>query len=119
MTQIKLKRVYDDWEKTDGYRVLVDKLWPRGIKKEDLHYDLWAKDIAPSSDLRKWFHIDTDNRWKDFSSMYKKELKESDAVKPFVDELKKHKVATLIYAAKDPAHNHAIILKSFLDNILK
>lgn len=118
MTQIRLKRVYEDYSESDGYRVLVDRLWPRGVKKEYLHYDLWAKDITPSPDIRKWFHEDVDNRWEDFSKMYQKELSQSDAVKKFVDSVKDKDVVTLLYASKEPEHDHARILKAYLDKVL-
>jgi len=119
MTLVKLKRVYEDWDKSDGYRVLVDKLWPRGVKKEELQFDLWAKDVTPSSDIRKWFHQDVDNRWDGFVSMYRRELNESQAVKNFIDSIKAYPVVTLLYAAKNAEHNHAIILKNFIDENLK
>lgn len=118
MPLIKLKRVYEDYSEDDGYRVLVDKLWPRGIKKEYLHYDLWAKDIAPSSSLRKWFHADTESRWKEFSEMYRRELQVSNAVKKFVDEISSEQIVTLLFASREPEHNHARILKAYLDDVL-
>ena len=74
MTQIRIKRVYDDPEKRDGYRILVDRLWPRGIKKECLQYDEWAKEITPSPRLRSWFHNDISGHWEEFTSMYREEL---------------------------------------------
>ena len=116
MTQIKLKRVYDDYDKNDGFRVLVDRLWPRGIKKENLHYDLWEKGIAPSTELREWFHQDIDNRWNEFSRLYKKELEYSEEAKKFSEEIKKYSVTTLLYAAKDETHTHAKVIKEFLEN---
>lgn len=116
--QIKLKRVYDDPEKSDGFRVFVDRLWPRGMKKENLHYDLWAKDITPSPELRQWFHQDINNRWATFFSSYQKELSESDKMKDFIEEIRKYNVITLLYASKDAEHNHALILKDYLDKIL-
>jgi len=118
MTQIKLKRVYDDWDKSDGFRVLVDKLWPRGIKKEELHFDLWAKEITPTPDLRNWFHEDIPNRWDAFISSYKKELGESSSMKTFIETIKQHPVVTLLYASKDKEHSHVLILKAFLDKEL-
>ena len=119
MAQIKIKRVYDDPEKSDGYRVLVDRLWPRGMKKENLKYDLWAKEITPSPDLRKWFHEDIENHWDKFASSYKLELSKSDAVKDFISEIKDKPVVTLLYAAKDTEHTHAEILKDYLDHAMK
>lgn len=119
MVEIKLKRVYEDYSENDGFRVLVDRLWPRGMKKEYLHYDLWAKDITPSPALRKWIHEDVQNRWADFERLYTKELGESPAVAEFVEEIRTKKVITLLYASREPLHNHARILKAYLDNALK
>jgi len=119
MVQIRLKRVYEDYEESDGYRVLIDRLWPRGVKKEHLHYDLWAKDITPSPALRTFFHVNPDERWDMFVAKYKEELKDSQAVKDFVEKIKEYPVVTLLYASKDPVHNHALILKDFLEKELK
>lgn len=118
MTSIKIKRVYEDFEESDGYRVLVDRLWPRGMKKENLHYDLWAKDITPSSTLRKWYHQNMDENWEAFVSAYQKELDNVSDMGSYIDELKKHPVVTLLYASKDSTHNHAIILQSYLEALL-
>ena len=87
MIQIKIKRVYDDPEPGDGYRVLVDRLWPRGIKKACLSYDEWAKEITPSPGLRTWFHDDISRHWEEFTSMYKEELEHSQAVKDFLSRI--------------------------------
>lgn len=114
MTQIKIKRVYEDPESSDGYRVFVDRLWPRGMKKEAMHYDLWAKDITPSPEIRQWFHQDPDARWHEFAGLYRKELNGSDAAKAFVEKIGQYPVVTLLYASKSPDHNHALILKDFL-----
>ncbi len=119
MTQIKLKRVYEDISQTDGYRILVDRLWPRGIKKEALHYDLWAKDITPSSDLRKWVHQDPSNRWDTFAASYQKQLSESPAIKDFIAEIKKHDEVTFLYASKEPIRNHAAVLKDFVEKMIR
>lgn len=112
---LKLKRVYDDVSQQDGKRILVDGVWPRGIKKEDLEHDKWYKEIAPSSDLRKWFDHDPD-KWEEFKKKYKKELKEQ---KDLVDQIKKdsdgHNV-TLLYAAKDEEHNQAVVIKEYIEN---
>lgn len=118
MTKIALKRVYDDYSDQDGYRVLVDRLWPRGVKKEHLHYDLWAKDITPSTELRKTFHENKEEMWSLFEKKYVEELSNSQAVKDFIQNIKKYPKVTLLYAAKDPVHNHAIILKKYLDKEL-
>lgn len=119
MVQIKLKRVYEDYDETDGFRVLIDRLWPRGMKKEHLHYDLWAKDITPSPALREFFHENEEERWETFKAKYTAELKNSAAVKDFVDKIKEYPVVTLLYASKNHEHNHALILKDFLENKLK
>ena len=89
MTRIAIKRVYEPATDTDGLRVLVDKLWPRGIRKEALHYDLWAKEIAPSAPLRRWFHADPQGRWEEFRRRYLHELAASPAVRAFVARIEK------------------------------
>lgn len=119
MVDIKLKRIYEDPDKQDGYRVLVDKMWPRGKKKEDVHYDAWDKELAPSTELREWFHEDADNRWPDFRKKYEKELSESAAMKDFIDQIKEKDTVTLLYASKDTEHNQAEVLKEYLDKKLK
>ncbi len=114
---IQVKRVYDDPAASDGYRVLVDRLWPRGVKKADLKYDLWLKDITPSSDLRKWFHEDK-TRWSEFTKRYCAELdKEQDAVKQLQDKAR-HGTVTLLSATKDESHNHANVLRDYLKSSL-
>jgi uncharacterized protein YeaO (DUF488 family) len=118
MTKIKLKRVYEPEEPTDGYRVFVDRLWARGISKENMHYDVWAKDIAPSPPLRQWYHQNTELHWKEFSKKYMEELEESVAVKDFMDKIKNKKVVTLLYASKNAMENHALILQKFLEEKL-
>ena len=112
---IKLKRAYELVEKSDGYRILVDRLWPRGMSKEKEHLDLWLKDIAPSTELRKEFGHDPD-RWKSFVAAYHKELKDhADLVQELKELEKKHKTITLIYAAKDEKMNNAVVLKEYLE----
>ena len=115
MTTIKLKRVYEPAESTDGFRVFVDKLWPRGIKKEALNCDEWNKEIEPSASLRGWFHQDKEKNWNQFKQAYQKELTNNPAVAKFVDEIQKQAVVTLVYGAKDPLHNHVVVLKAFLE----
>lgn len=119
MTQIKLKRVYEKEDEQDGYRILVDKLWPRGIKKENLHYDLWAKDIAPSTPLRTWYHQDEENHWDQFCIKYTKELSQSTAIREMIDSIKDKEVVTLLFASKNAIENHALILKDYLDKMLE
>ena len=110
---ISIKRVYLPAEDSDGYRVLVDRLWPRGIKKENAKIDLWAKALAPSAELRKWFnHIP--ERFEEFSKKYVEELKGNPEVAPILDELRQHDKVTLLYGAKDEQHNNAVVLLHLL-----
>ncbi|MDD2657833.1 MAG: DUF488 family protein [Candidatus Pacebacteria bacterium] len=111
---LKIKRIYDPRDKNDGFRVLVDRLWPRGVSKEKAKIDLWLKDIAPSGVLRKWFGH-KEERWKEFKKRYLKELKEK---KELVEQLKamdKNGVVTLLYAAKDEVRNNAVVIKKLLN----
>ncbi|HEU4553881.1 MAG TPA: DUF488 domain-containing protein [Chitinophaga sp.] len=110
---IHVKRIYEPASKGDGYRILVDRLWPRGIKKEDAEIDQWMKEIAPSTDLRKWFH-EGKGTWEEFRKKYLAELKESGAVDELRANARKHKALTLLYASKDEEHNHALVLKDLL-----
>lgn len=114
MTQIKIKRVYEAAEPSDGFRVLVDKMWPRGVKKENLSYDLWAKEITPSTPLRQWFHVDPLHRWLPFKKDYWHELETSPAVRAFVDQIRGKAVVTLLFASKNATENHALILQEYL-----
>jgi uncharacterized protein YeaO (DUF488 family) len=111
---IKIKRAYEAKEKSDGFCILVDRLWPRGIKKEDLHADVWLKEIAPSNALRKWFNHDAE-KWKEFKTKYTAEIKYSEVLEELSAIIKKHKVITLLYSAKDEQHNQAVALKEYLD----
>ena len=107
---IRIKRVYEQPSHEDGKRILVDRLWPRGLSKEKASVDLWLKDIAPSTELRKWFDHDP-SKWDEFKQRYLSELKEnSEAVQTLKEELKKGQV-TLVYAAKDEEHNDALVLQ--------
>jgi uncharacterized protein YeaO (DUF488 family) len=117
MTTILLKRVYEPMEKSDGFRVLVDRLWPRGLKKETAHLDVWMKEVAPSSDLRKWFSHDP-GKWIEFSKEYKAELKKSFQAAELIRYCKKHKTVTLLYSAKDEEHNQALVLQRFIKGVL-
>jgi len=111
---IQLKRVYDAAEKTDGTRFLVDHLWPRGIKKEALHFESWFKEIAPSDALRKWFNHDL-AKWKEFQRRYFAELNEkTEAWKPLLQAAKEHDI-TLLFASREMEHNNAVALKTFLE----
>ena len=110
---IKLKRAYDPPAKEDGFRVLVDRVWPRGVKKETLALDLWLKEIAPSTELRQWFAHDP-GKWEEFKQRYTTELEEKkEQIRLLKQEIMKEDV-TLVYAAKDAAHNNALVLQEFL-----
>ena len=107
---IKIKRVYEQPDKDDGRRILVDRLWPRGLTKEKASVNLWLKDIAPSTELRKWFGHDP-NKWEDFKERYLIELKENtEQIRLLKQEIEKG-VVTLVYGAKDAEHNEALVLQ--------
>ena len=110
---IVIKRAYDELSPSDGYRVLVDKLWPRGIKKEALQLDEWCKDVAPSTELRQWFGHDP-ARFGEFRQSYAAELAASTAPQELMQRAAGHDKLTLVYAAKDPEINHALVLRDYL-----
>jgi len=111
---LKIKRVYEPAEPSDGARFLVDRLWPRGIKKEKLEMEAWLKDVAPSQNLRKWFAHDP-AKWQEFQRRYRAELEANpDAWKPILEAAKQGNV-TLLYSARDSEHNSAVLLKAFLE----
>lgn len=115
--KIQIKRVYDEPAEDDGARVLVDRLWPRGLTKEDARLDLWAKDLAPSTELRKWFDHDP-ARFKHFAERYRRELDGNRAaVDDCLKQIDRRRRLTLLYAAKDPGINHAAVLKDFLNEV--
>jgi uncharacterized protein YeaO (DUF488 family) len=113
---LKVKRVYDEPAKSDGFRVLVDRLWPRGLKKTGARIDEWLREIAPSTGLRKWFMHDP-AKWVEFKKKYAAELNQhADEVEKLACESRKRTV-TLLFAAKDAVHNNAVALKEYLDRI--
>ena len=112
--KIKIKRVYELPDKDDGMRILVDRLWPRGLTKEKASVDLWLKEIAPSTELRKWFGHSPD-KWKRFRGRYYTEIRhKEDLIKVLKDKAKGGTV-TLVYGARDEEHNEALVLKQFLE----
>lgn len=115
MRQIVVKRIYDPVSKNDGFRVLVDRIWPRGVSKANAALDYWAKDLAPSSELRKWFNHDPD-KWKEFQQRYRKELQHRKAELDDLAERSGNGRTTLLFGAKDSEHNQAIVLKSVLES---
>jgi uncharacterized protein YeaO (DUF488 family) len=118
MVMIYIKRVYAPVEEGDGFRILVDRLWPRGLSKESLQADVWMKEIAPSAELRKWFNH-APEKWIAFSKAYNIELKKSETIPELAGYCEKHKIVTLLYAAKDEQHNQAVILQQFLNGKFK
>ncbi len=113
--KIATKRAYDEPTADDGYRVLVDRLWPRGVKKETLALDEWCKDVAPSSELRVWFDHDP-AKFSEFRARYRTELIASEASIKLLERAGKQTL-TLVYAAKDPQINHAVVLQEYLKDL--
>jgi uncharacterized protein YeaO (DUF488 family) len=113
MMKIRIKRAYEQPAAEDGERILVDRLWPRGLTKEKAKIDLWLKDVAPSTELRKWFAHDP-TRWAEFQSRYKVELKRNKEQLSLLRQEVAKGTVTLIYAARDQEHNEAVILQGLL-----
>jgi uncharacterized protein YeaO (DUF488 family) len=112
--KITVKRAYDQAAVADGYRVLADRLWPRGVSKAKAKIDLWAKDATPSAELRSWFHEDPEGRFKDFSAKYRGELAQSEGLAALKKTIKGRKTVTLVTAAKDVEHSHIPTLIKYL-----
>jgi len=114
---VQIKRVYDQPAESDGTRVLVDRLWPRGVSKAHAHVDIWLKEIAPSTELRTWFSHDPE-KFAAFTQKYMAELAHNPAVTELKGLLAKHKTVTLVYAAKDQHANHAVVLQKFIKDLV-
>ncbi len=112
---IKIKRAYDPPKKSDGRRILVDRLWPRGISKSSAQIDLWLKEIAPSDALRKWFGHDPE-KWSEFRKRYARELAGNPEAIAQIREHGGKEIITLVYGAKDQQHNNAVALKEYLES---
>jgi len=112
---IKLKRVYEEPSPDDGYRVLVERLWPRGLTKDRVAVDLWLKDVAPSPELRKWFGHDP-ARWEEFQERYRQELRGKQGDVQLLTQKENEGTVTLVYAARDEEHNGALVLARFLQS---
>ena len=110
---VMLKRAYESPAKTDGERILVDRLWPRGLLKAEAEIDLWLKDIAPTTELRQWFGHDPE-KWSEFKKRYSTELKNNPALSELQARSRQRDI-TLVYAAKDQLHNQAVVLKQILE----
>ncbi len=112
---VRVKRVYDEPDAADGTRVLVDRLWPRGIGREQVAADLWLKEAAPSEALRKWYGHDP-ARWESFRQKYRAELARRGAILRMLEELRRRGPLTLIYSARDGAHNNAVVLREVVED---
>lgn len=117
-TVISTKRIYDKPLKKDGYRVLVDRIWPRALSVESAAISDWAKNLAPSVALRKWFGHDPE-LWPEFRKKYRGELRKNKHVEEFLEKCQEQHVITLLYGAKDTEHNHAIVLREYLLEMLE
>lgn len=115
---IILKRVYEKPDIRDGERILVDRLWPRGIRRSTLNIDYWAKDIGPSNELRKWFAHDP-VKWNSFKAKYRRELEGSKALTKLLNRIIDREEVTFLYGSKDVQHNNAVVLKEFVEEKLK
>ncbi|MBT0664682.1 DUF488 domain-containing protein [Geobacter pelophilus] len=111
---IRIKRVYEQPEAADGVRILVDRLWPRGVAKESARFDEWCKEIAPSNELRQWFGHDP-ARWEEFRIRYLQELTGHKEILTRLQNLAQKETVTLLYAARDEAHNNAVVLKELIE----
>lgn len=109
---VRIKRIYDEPDRADGERILVDRLWPRGIAKDDDAFDVWMKDVAPTADLRKWFDHKPE-RWAEFQRRYRAELKDNPAVEDLLKRVAAGTV-TLLYGSRNREYNHAAVLADFL-----
>jgi uncharacterized protein YeaO (DUF488 family) len=110
---VRIKRVYEAPSPEDGQRILIDRLWPRGLTKEKAKVDLWLKDIAPTTELREWFGHDP-AKWAEFQERYQAELDTNETAVATLREAARHGAATLVYGAKDEAHNNAVVLQAYL-----
>lgn len=114
---IQVKRVYEPMEVGDGFRVLVDRIWPRGLAKDAANVDLWMRDIAPSTQLRKWFAHDVE-KWPEFRERYERELEQrTDLLDMLADIEREERTLTLLFAAKDLKHNHAFVVQHALERV--
>jgi uncharacterized protein YeaO (DUF488 family) len=116
---IELERIYNNPKGDNGFRILVDRLWPRGLSNDKIKVDLWQKDIAPNNSLRKWFGHD-EKKWDEFKRRYFKELdRKRDAVNTVIEKAKEQHLVTLLYATKEEKFNNAVALKEYLEEKIK
>lgn len=116
MTKFNLKRAYEPQSPDDGFRVYIDRLWPQGLSHETFHYDLWDKDIAPSTELREWFHQDMDGRWEQFELKYAAELKANPSFEALKKLLFTKPIVTLLYSSRNEQHNNAVVVLKALES---
>lgn len=114
MQKLQIKRAYAPSNQEDGYRIYIDRLWPRGLSHETFHYDFWDKEIAPSTELREWFHADPENRWDEFEKRYANELKSNPAFTSLKAIIKDKPIVTLLFSSHDEAHNNAVVVYDLL-----
>ncbi|MDE5774406.1 MAG: DUF488 family protein [Muribaculaceae bacterium] len=112
---MQLKRAYDPEESSDGFRVYIDRLWPRGLSHETFHYDFWDKEVAPSTELREWFHADPENLWPQFVEKYKAELSRNPAFDTLKQILEGKSMVSLLYSSHDREHNNAVVVRELLN----
>lgn len=112
--KVDIKRAYDDASADDGFRIYIDRLWPRGLSHETFHYDLWDKEIAPSTELREWFHTSPDSLWPEFVSRYKAELNANPAFQAMLRTIADKPKVTLLYSSHDRTHNNAVVVEELL-----
>ena len=117
MTEIKMKRAYEASDPSDGFRVYIDRLWPRGLSRDEFYYNLWDKDISPSTELREWFHADPENRWNQFEEKYMAELKSSPAMAALAKLIFTKPVVTLLYSSRDEQQNNAVVVYNYLKQL--
>lgn len=113
MKKILIKRIYDPTAENDGYRILVDRIWPRGVSKENAHLDEWIKEVAPTDPLRKWFDHDP-KKFTEFEERYRNELMDRSDTLQQIRKIAADRTVTLLYGAKDTEHNQAIVLQKVL-----
>lgn len=113
---IQIKRAYEPADASDGYRVYIDRLWPRGLSHQTFHYDLWDKDIAPSTQLREWFHQNPSAEWTEFEKRYHDELASNPAFSALKEQLADKPMVTLLYSWHDTERNNAVVLQHMLQS---
>lgn len=114
MTIIQLKRAYEPSAPADGFRIYIDRLWPRGLSHANFHYDMWDKDIAPSTELREWFHADPEGRWTEFEKRYEAQLEANPAFDALRRLIATKPKVTLLYSSHDAEHNNAVVVRNLL-----